>query len=108
MYAIRIINFVLVAQHFCHPLPLPLTVSWSKDGRPLDTESARFKLSSEDNTFTFAIPAALSTDSGSYTVTAATDAGSSSWTFSLGVAIGDSVDEAKVQELLRSVEVPAS
>ena len=79
-------------------------VSWSKEGRSIE-DSGRFKFSQDGNTYSLTIPAALSTDSGTYCVSAESEAGSVSWTFSLGVAIGDSGDEAKVQELLKSVEV---
>ena len=79
-------------------------MSWSKDGRSIE-DSGRFKFSQDNNSYSLTIPAALSTDSGTYCVSAESEAGSLSWSFSLGVAIGDSGDEAKVQELLKSVEV---
>ncbi|KAK7500457.1 hypothetical protein BaRGS_00008364, partial [Batillaria attramentaria] len=79
-------------------------LSWSKDERPVE-DTGRFSFSQDGNTYTLTIPAALSTDSGMYTVTATSDAGSTSWSCSLGVAIGESSgDEAAVQELLKSVE----
>ncbi|KAL8565325.1 hypothetical protein ACOMHN_029021 [Nucella lapillus] len=83
--------------------PAALTVSWSKDGRGID-DTGRFKLSVEGSEYSLTIPAALSTDSGTYRVTAASEDGTSSWSCTLHVAIGDSGDEAKVQELLKEVE----
>ncbi|CAL1540886.1 unnamed protein product, partial [Lymnaea stagnalis] len=68
--------------------PSTVTVSWSKDGRPLG-ESGRFTFTQDGNNGSFTIPAALSTDTGSYSVSAKDDRGQSSWTFSLQVRIGD-------------------
>ena len=80
-------------------------VSWSKDGRPLEG-SGRFRQSQDGNSSTFTIPAALSTDTGSYTVTASNEKGESSWTFSLVVRMGDSAaGDVDVQKLIDSVQV---
>ena len=79
-------------------------MSWSKDGRSLD-DTGRFTFNQDGDCYSLVIPAALSTDSGTYCVKAASEEGAAAWSFSLHVAIGDSADEAKVQELLRSVEV---
>lgn len=82
-----------------------LSVSWSKDGRPID-DSGRFAFAQDGNNATFTIPAALSTDSGSYTVTAKDERGQNSWTFSLVVRIGDSsAGDVDVQQLIDSVQV---
>ncbi|XP_059156398.1 twitchin-like isoform X4 [Physella acuta] len=81
-----------------------VSVSWSKDGRPID-DAGRFTFSQDGTSGTLTIPAALSTDSGSYTVTAKDDRGQSSWTFSLFVRIGDTVSgDVDVQQLLDSVQ----
>lgn len=82
-----------------------LSVSWSKDGRPIE-DSGRFTFAQVGNNTTFTIPAALSTDSGSYSVTAKDDRGQNSWTFSLLVRIGESsTGDVDVQQLIDSVEV---
>ncbi|XP_076471204.1 twitchin-like [Babylonia areolata] len=84
--------------------PSALTVSWSKDGRAIDADTGRFKLGEEGKEYSLTIPAALSTDSGTYCVTATSQEGKASWSCTLAVAIGDSGDEAKVQQLLQEVE----
>ncbi|XP_070200689.1 twitchin-like isoform X4 [Littorina saxatilis] len=74
--------------------PSELTVSWSKDGRPVE-DGGRFKFSQEGKSVSLTIPAALSTDSGTYCVTAKCAEGSASWSCSLAVAIGEGGDVAK-------------
>ena len=81
-----------------------LSVSWNKGDRKIE-DTGRFKFGADDKTFSFEIPAALSTDTGSYSVVAKNGAGSSSWTFSLGVAMGEAGGDVDVQELLKSVQV---
>ncbi|KAK3703484.1 hypothetical protein RRG08_024788 [Elysia crispata] len=83
--------------------PSTVTVSWSKDGRPLE-DSGRFTFSQEGNNATLTIPAALSTDSGPYTVTASDDRGKATWSFSLQVKMGDSAGDVDVQQLIDSVK----
>uniref|UniRef100_A0A0B7BN15 Uncharacterized protein n=1 Tax=Arion vulgaris TaxID=1028688 RepID=A0A0B7BN15_9EUPU len=68
--------------------PSTVAVSWSKDGRPIE-DSGRFTFDQDGNNVTFTIPAALSTDTGFYSVTAKDDRGQNSWTFSLVVRIGE-------------------
>ncbi|XP_055900297.1 twitchin-like isoform X6 [Biomphalaria glabrata] len=80
--------------------PSTVTVSWSKDGRPI-SDSGRFTFAQDGNSASFTIPAALSTDSGTYSVTASDDRGQASWTFSLLVRIGDSTSgDVDVQSLI--------
>lgn len=83
--------------------PSTVTVSWSKDGRPIE-DSGRFKLSQDGNRSSFSIPAALSTDTGSYTLTAADNRGKASCTFSLAVRMGDGAGDVDVQKLIESVQ----
>lgn len=81
-------------------------MSWSKNGREVE-DTGRFTFTRDGNAFSLTIPAALSTDSGVYTVTADSEAGSVSWSCTLVVAMGEASggDEDRVKELLRSVEV---
>ncbi|KAL8579177.1 hypothetical protein ACOMHN_010761 [Nucella lapillus] len=89
----------------CLDSPAALTVSWSKDGRSVG-DSSRLQFSQDGSTHSLTIPAALSTDSGTYCVTAKSSQGSSAWACTLAVTMGDSTtDMAKVQALLKSVEV---
>ncbi|GFR58132.1 myosin light chain kinase [Elysia marginata] len=84
--------------------PSTVTVSWSKDGRPLE-DSGRFTFAQEGNNATLTIPAALSTDSGSYTVNVSDDRGKAAWSFSLLVKMGDSASgDVDVQQLIDSVQ----
>lgn len=81
------------------------SVSWSKDGRPI-SDSGRFTFAQDGNSASFTIPAALSTDSGTYSVTASDDRGQASWTFSLLVRIGDSTSgDVDVQSLIDGAQV---
>ena len=83
-----------------------MTVSWSKDGRAAG-ECGRFKVVSDNGSQQLTIPAALSTDSGVYTVTAThPQGGTAAWAVSLHVQEGQAGDEAKVHQLLTQVEVP--
>ncbi|RUS77264.1 hypothetical protein EGW08_014978 [Elysia chlorotica] len=84
--------------------PSTVTVSWSKEGRPLE-DSGRFTFSQDGNAAKLTIPAALSTDSGPYTVTASDDRGKTTWSFSLLVRMGDSASgDVDVQQLIDSVK----
>lgn len=82
-----------------------ISVSWGKDGRPFDN-AERFAFDQNENSATFTIPAALSTDSGDYIVTARDERGENSWTFSLLVRIGDvSSNDVDIQQLINGVQV---
>lgn len=78
---------------------------WRKGGHSIqDTERFTFNQSGNDASFT--IPAALSTDSGDYTVTAKDDRGETNWTFSLVVRIEDVLPgDVDVQRLISNVQV---
>uniref|UniRef100_A0A0B7BN40 Ig-like domain-containing protein n=1 Tax=Arion vulgaris TaxID=1028688 RepID=A0A0B7BN40_9EUPU len=81
-----------------------VTVSWSKDTRPIDFVE-RFTFDQSGKSATFTIPASLSTDSGNYTVTAKDDRGVNSWTFSLVVRIEDIASgQVDVQNLINYVQ----
>lgn len=82
-----------------------LAVTWNRGGREIE-DTGRFKFSEAGTKFSFEIPAALATDSGAYTVRAGNKKGSSTWTFTLSVAVTDVVGgDVNVQELLKSMQV---
>lgn len=80
-------------------------MSWSVDGRPLE-DTGRFKFGQDGDSYTFEIPAALATDTGTYCVSAKNSSGSSQWTFTLSVAVSSSpCADIDVIQLIKSMQV---